>query len=398
MNLATQIRLEKKNIVILGMCEALVMSMNSILLTINPLIGYMLSDEKSQSTVPIALFQLAGMLSIFPASFLMKWLGRRSGFIIGILIGILGTGLGIYGIYVKSFEIFAAATFLIGIYNGFAGFYIFAAADSVRKPNQSKAISLVMAGGVLAALIGPLLVIWMQGLVESQIYIGPFIAIFIFQIITLCLLLFLRIPNIKEEINSKRETSLIKILKQSNFILSILSGICSNSVMAFIMTATPLAMTAHHHGINDTALSMQLHLLGMFVPSFFTGYLIAKFKSTKIMICGAAILLASIIINTAEFSLFNISFSMFLLGLGWNFTNTSSMTLLTESCNSENQATIQALYEFIILSSMAFFVYLSGWTLNKFGWILLNISSISIFIILLLGIVIIFQRRRYISV
>jgi MFS family permease len=397
MNLTEQIRLEKKNIAILGMCEALVMSINSILLTINPLIGYMLSAEKSQATLPIALFQLAGMFSIFPASFLMKRLGRRSGFMIGVLIGIIGSGVGIYGIYLKSFDIFTAATFLMGISNGFAGFYIFAAADAVRKPNRSKAISFVMAGGVLAALIGPLLVIWMQGLVESQVYIGPFISIFIFQILSLVLLCFLSIPKLNEEVTSTQGRPFIKIIKQSSFILSILSGVCSNGVMVFVMTATPLAMSTHHHNIDDTALSMQLHLLGMFVPSFFTGYLIARFNSLRVMICGAAVIVASIVINTAEFSLFNISLAMFLLGLGWNFINISSTTLLTEACTPEDQTMIQALYEFIILSSMAFFVYLSGWTINKYGWLFLNFSSISVLIVLFVGITIILQRKRYIN-
>ena len=398
MNSHEQARLEKKNIFILGMCEALVMTMNSILLTINPLIGYILANEKSQATIPIAIFQLAGMFSIFPASFLMKWLGRRNGFIIGVLIGILGAAIGVYGIYLKSFEIFAAATFLIGIYNGFAGFYIFAAADAVRKQFRSKAISLVMAGGILAALIGPLLVIWIQSLVNSQLYIGPFISIFVFQILTLFLLLFLRIPNPKEEVNLKKKISLIRIFKESKFILSILSGVGSNGAMVFIMTATPLAMSGHHHNINDTALSMQIHLLGMFAPSFFTGHLIAKFNPMRIMICGAAIILASIAINTTEFSLFNISLSMLLLGLGWNFMNISSTTLLTEACTSENQAITQALYEFIILSSMAFFVYLSGWIISEFGWTYLNISSISIFIVLFLGVALTTQRKKYVTI
>lgn len=398
MNLYKQSRLEKKNIFILGTCEALVMTMNSILLTINPLIGFVLANEKSQATIPIAIFQLAGMFSIFPASFLMKWVGRRNGFIVGVLFGILGAAIGVYGIHLKSFEIFAAATFLIGIHNGFAGFYIFAAADAVRKPFRSKAISFVMAGGILAALIGPLLVIWVQNLVNSKLYIGSFISIFIIQILTLILLCFLSIPNPIKEEKFKKNTSLVSIIKESKFVLSILSGVGSNGAMVFIMTATPLAMAGHHHNINDTALSMQIHLLGMFAPSFFTGHLIAKFNPMKIMICGAVIILTSIAINMAQFSLFNISFSMLLLGLGWNFMNISSTTLLTEACTAENQAITQAIYEFIILSSMAFFVYLSGWTISKFGWIHLNILSILIFIVLFLGIAITTQRKRCIAI
>lgn len=255
-----------------------------------------------------------------------------------------------------------------------------------------------MAGGILAALIGPLLVIWVQNLVNSKLYIGSFISIFIIQIITLILLLFLSIPNPIKEEKFKKNTSLVSIIKESKFVLSILSGVGSNGAMVFIMTATPLAMAGHHHNINDTALSMQIHLLGMFAPSFFTGHLIAKFNPMKIMICGAVIILTSIAINMAQFSLFNISFSMLLLGLGWNFMNISSTTLLTEDCTAENQAITQAIYEFIILSSMAFFVYLSGWTISKFGWIHLNILSILIFIVLFLGIAITTQRKRCIAI
>jgi MFS family permease len=398
MNLSEQISLERKNILILSLCQAFFMSMNSILLTIDPLIGYILSEEKSQSTLPIALFQLAGMLAIFPASFAMKKFGRRQGFILGVLIGTIGTIAGIYGIHIKSFWFFAIATFFIGIYNGFSGFYIFAAADSVRKPFQSRAISFVMAGGVLAALIGPLLVVWMQKAVDSSLYMGPFISILLFQILTLFILLFLNIPDLHEENNRQECRPIIQIIKQSKFILSILGGMCGNGLMVFVMTASPLAMTSHQHNIDDTAFIMQLHLLGMFTPSFFSGYLIDKFNAMRMMIYGLVIILVAIIINTTIFSLINMSFSLFLLGLGWNFMNISSTTLLIEACAAEDQAIIQAIYEFFIVSTMAFFVYLSGWSMNNFGWIMLNFSGIPILLILLIGITLTLPRKRLLNV
>lgn len=393
-----QIRKETKNVTLLGLCEALLMSMNSILLTIDPLIGYALVDDKSQATVPIVLFQIAGMIATFPASFLMKWFGRRQGFILGVLIGLLGTGIGVRAILDKSFSLFCLSTFFIGVYNGFAGFYRFAAADAVRESHRSRAISLVMAGGVLAALIGPLLVIWTQKAIDSQLFVGPFISIFVLQILTLALLCFVDIPKQQQENKRQEERSTIEVIKQPIFIVSLLGGMCSYGAMALVMTGAPLAMAAHQHGIDDTAFSMQVHLLGMFVPSFFTGQLIAKYKATNIMFWGVAIMLVSIAINTTEISLMNMGTSLFILGLGWNFMYISATTLLTESCSYEEQAMVQALYEFIVLVFVATFVYLSGWMMDKFGWMVLNLTNVPILLILVIIIVSIQQQKRILKI
>jgi len=390
-------QIERKNVLILGLCEALTMSMNSILLTIDPLIGYTLVDEKSQSTAPIALFQVAGMLSTFPASFSMKWFGRRWGFILGVLIGIVGAGIGIYGIYTKSITFFCISTFLIGFCNGFSGFYGFAAADAVRESHRSRAISLVMAGGILAALIGPLLVVWTQNIMNSQSFIGPFFSIVILQFITLFLLIFLNIPKIKEANKKQAGKPIIEVIKQPNFIISLLGGMCSFGAMASVMTASPLAMTMHQYSIDSTAFSMQAHLLGMFIPSLFTGKLIARFNPVRIMVCGVAINLISVVISTTEFNLLNIYFSLFFLGLGWNFIFTSATTLLTEVGSSEDQAMIQAIYEFVVLVFVAFFVYASGWIMDKLGWTALNLINIPILFILLITIVLTQQQRHYLK-
>lgn len=390
-------KIERKNVLILGLCEALTMSMNSILLTIDPLIGYMLVDEKSQATAPIALFQIAGMLATFPASFSMQRFGRRWGFILGVSVGILGAGIGIYGIANKSTLLFCIATFLIGFYGGFSGFYRFAAADAVRESHRSRAISWVMAGGILAALAGPLLVVWSEKMVSSQLFIGPFFSIIILQLITLFLLFFLQMPKVKEENKQRSSQPISQVVKQPNFIISLLGGMCSCGAMALVMTAAPLAMAMHNHSIDHTALSMQSHLLGMFVPSLFTGRLIARFNPIRVMVFGAAINLISVVINTGDFSLFNISFSLFFLGLGWNFMFISATTLLTEMSASEGQAMVQAVYEFMVLIFVTTFVYGSGWIMDKLGWTALNLVSIPILFILVITIVLTQQQRHFLK-
>lgn len=391
------VNIERKNVLILGLCEALVMSMNSILLTIDPLIGYTLVDDKSQATAPIALFQIAGMLATFPASFSMKRFGRRWGFILGVSIGIVGTGVGIYGIFNKSIVFFCLSTFLIGFYGGFSGFYRFAAADAVRESHRSRAISWVIAGGILAAFIGPLLLIWTQNMISSQLFVGPFIGIMILQISTLFLLFFLDIPKVKE-VNKKSESKpAIEVIKQPKFVISLLGGICSYGAMALVMTAAPLAMTMHQHSIDNTAFSMQAHLLGMFVPSLFTGHLIERFNPVRIMVLGVGINLISVTISTAEFSLLNMCFSLFFLGLGWNFMFISATTLLTEIGNSEDQAMIQAIYEFVVLVFVAIVAYASGWIIDQLGWTALNLISVPILFILLITIGFTQQQRCYLK-
>lgn len=370
------------------------MLINSILLTVNPLIGYILSNEKSQSTLPIALFQLAGMFAVFPASLVMRCYGRRGGFIIGVLIGILGSALGIYGIYLEDFWVFAASTFVIGIYNGFANFYVFAAADVVSEFYRSKVISFVIAGGMLASLAGPLLIIFIQKFAESRLFIGPFASILIFQLFSLFLLLFLNIPDVLIQKKQKIRSPIVRLIQNPTFMISILGGMCGNGLMILVMTASPLAMSAHHHSIDDTAFSMQIHLLGMFIPSLFTGYLIAKFNAIRMMIVGATIIFIGLVINTTELSFFNVSCSLFFLGIGWNFMNVSSLTLLTKVSTAENQAMIQALYEFSILSVMAFFVYISGVLMNQYGWIPLNILCLLVLLILFLGMALNLQRSH----
>jgi MFS family permease len=389
--------IERKNVLILGLCEALVMSMNSILLTIDPLIGYTLVDEKSQATAPIALFQIAGMLATFPASFSMKRFGRRWGFILGVSIGIVGAGVGIYGISHKSIVLFCISTFLIGFYNGFSGFYRFAAADAVRESHRSRAISWVIAGGILAALIGPLLLIWTQNMVSSQLFVGPFVSIMLLQVATLFLLFFLDIPKVKEVDQKQDSKPTIDTIKQPKFIISLLGGICSYGAMALVMTAAPLAMTMHQHSIDNTAFSMQAHLLGMFAPSLFTGQLIARFNPVRIMVLGVAINLISVVINTAELSLLSMCFSLFFLGLGWNFIFISATTLLTEIGSSKDQAMIQAIYEFVVLVFVATVVYASGWIMDKLGWTALNLISVPILFILLITIGLAQQQKRYLK-
>jgi MFS family permease len=388
-----------KNVIILGICEALAMSINSILLIVDPLIGITLIDEKSQATAPIAVFQVAGMLATFPASFLMKWFGRRWGFVLGTLIGIIGIAIGIYGLLNRSIILFFISTFLMGFYGGFSGFYQFAAADAVRESDRGKAISWVLAGGILAGLMGPLLVVWTQNIFKGQLFIGSFLSIFVLQFITLFSLLFLDINSAKEAGKKEKsdhfsvQRSFLEVIKQSNLIIPLFGGICSYGTMVLVMTAAPLAMSAHPDSIDHTALSMQFHLIGMFIPSLFTGQLISKFGTTKIMILGAVINLISVSINMNEVSLENMCLSLLFLGIGWNFMFISATTLLTASTNSENQAMIQAVYEFCILFFVSIFVYASGWIMDQFGWATLNLISIPIVLIFLIKLIFPKQER-----
>jgi MFS family permease len=390
-----------KNVVILGICEALAMSMNSILLIVDPLIGVTLIDEKSQATAPIAVFQAAGMLATFPASFSMKWFGRRWGFMLGTLIGIIGIAIGIYGLFNRSIILFFISTFLMGFYGGFSGFYQFAAADAVRESDRSKAIAWVLSGGILAGLMGPLLVVWTQNIFKDQLFIGSFLSIFILQCITLFVLLFLDI-NMVEEPEKKKKSyysparkSFMEVFKQSNLIIPLLGGICSYGIMVLVMTASPLAMANHQNSIDHTALSMQFHLIGMFIPSLFTGQLIGRFGATKIISLGAAINLISVSINMVEVSLENMCLSLLFLGISWNFMFISATTLLTASSNSENQAMIQAVYEFCILFFASIFVYASGWIMDQFGWATLNLISIPIVFTFLITLILSNRKKHY---
>jgi len=269
----------KRNISILALCQALFMSGTSLMVATTALVGFALADDKIYASLPFTLQLLATMFTSIPAAILMSKIGRKSSFLIGTVIAMIGALTCAYAVMEHSFLLFTLGSILIGIFSGFANYYRFTAADSVEKEYKSRAISYVLAGGVLAAVIGPNLANYTKDLIGNATFAGSYTAIIALYVISFILLSFLDRPHKKPPINTKKNSgrSLHEIARQPRFLIAVISGTLGYATMTLVMTATPLAMQHHQHIYSDTAFVIQWHVLGMFAPSFFTGNLIKRF-------------------------------------------------------------------------------------------------------------------------
>jgi len=279
----------KAQVTLLTLTQALAMTTDTVLITTAALVGYAIAADKSLATVPLAMRQVATMAATIPASMLMERVGRRGGFLLGTAVGVLGASLSIYSLMLANFGLFTLAMMLLGLANGFVGYYRFAAADIADEAFRSQAISWVIAGGIIAAVLGPWLANGSQGWFDSELYIGAFVAVVALQLLSAVCLLFLNIPHTAKRQMQESVRSLKTIARQPKFWVATVGSTISYGVMAFIMTATPLAMTDHTHSFAQSAAVIQWHVFGMFGLALFTGWLIKRFGVIAIISTGAVL-------------------------------------------------------------------------------------------------------------
>lgn len=383
----------KKNVSLLALCQALSMTSTTVLFTTAALIGKSLAPEKALTTLPLALLQLATMLATIPASLLMQRVGRKLGFMVGVLIGVGGASLGVGAIATHSFWGFCLATTLFGMSNGFAGYYRFAAADVATSAWRSQAISLVVSGGVLAAIAGPQLASWSRDLLPGELFSGSFMTIALLQTVTLGILALIHLPRLSSTQLQGEERSLGVILGQPVFLVAVLGSMLGYGVMTLIMTATPLAITADRHPFHAAATVIQWHVLGMFAPSFFTGSLIARFGVLKIISSGAVLSLLCIALNLLSTGLLSYSIALTLLGIGWNFLYIGSTTLLTEAYQPTEKGKTQAAHDFLMFGFVTLATMLSGGLFETLGWAAVNWAGLPMMAIVLGEVIWLHQQR-----
>ncbi|MDH5778802.1 MAG: MFS transporter, partial [Gammaproteobacteria bacterium] len=288
-----------RNISILSLCQALMMSGTTLTVTVSVLVGFSLADDKAYAALPFTAQLVAGTLTTIPAAMLMSKIGRKLAFIVATFFGITASIVCTYAIIQHDFWLFVSGCVFIGMFNGFAFYYRFTAADAVDKDYKSRAISYVLAGGVIAAFIGPNLAKLTRDMIDDATFAGSFAVMSVFYILTFILLQFLKLPESanKQQREHVSGRPLITIMRQPCFIVAVICGMFGYGVMSLIMTATPLAMQHHNHLFSDTSFVIQWHVLGMFAPSFFTGHLIKRFGLMKILFTGALAGVACVIIN-----------------------------------------------------------------------------------------------------
>lgn len=383
----------KRNVLLLAAAQAMMMTGGTLLIATSALVGFRLSPDKSLATLPLALQMLAGMLTSIPASLLMQRIGRRRGFLIGSTLGALGAALAAYAIVHESFALFATAAALSGMFVGFGNYYRFAAADAATPDYRSRAISYVLAGGVVAALVGPNLAKWTSHWLAAP-FAGSFVALTGITILSFLTLLFLDIPRSAAETHGGGRP-LAAIVRQPVFVVAAIGGMFGYGVMALVMTATPLAMHAHHYAFSDTAFVIEWHVLGMFAPSFFTGHLIRRFGVLPVMLTGALLNAACVTVNLSGTSIAHYWLALTLLGIGWNFLFIGATQLLTEAYAPAEKAKTQALNDFLVFSTVTLSVLSAGTLQHRLGWQAVNYGVIPLIAVTAVAVAwLLYARRR----
>jgi predicted MFS family arabinose efflux permease len=370
----------KLNVLLLSGCQALMMTANSLLVTVSALVGFQLATDKTLATLPFAVQLFATMMLAIPASLLMKHIGRKRGFMTGVTIGLAGAVLAMVAITHRDFVLFTAGVGLVGAFNGFGIYYRFAAADVATEAWRSRAVSYVMAGGVIAALAGPNLARWTVDLVPATKFAGSFGGMMLLYVLSFALLSVVRIPPDQEEVSGLARP-LGEIARQPRFLVALVVGAVGYGTMVLVMTATPLAMQFHHHSFADTTFVIQWHVLGMFAPSFVTGYLITRYGVMRIMLAGALMTLACVLTNLTGTEITYFWIALFLLGTGWNFMFIGATTLLTTTYKAAEKAKTQALNDFIVFSVVALSSLSSGALLHYLGWKAVNVAVIPLLLL-----------------
>jgi predicted MFS family arabinose efflux permease len=365
------------NVAILALCQALTMTCSALVISITALVGESLAPRPGLSTLPLAL-QFLALMGVSPAaSQFMKRFGRRAGFTQGSLLGIAGGLVGVLAIRADSYALYCLAAILTGAFLAHGMYYRFAAADAVAPVWRSRAISLVMAGGVLAAVLGPQIANQARDLIPDAAFAGGYLAIAGLCALALVLVQFTRMAEPSAAERERRGRPLGRIVRQPALVMAVFCGMVGYGAMNLIMSITPPAMIGHAHAFGDAAMVIQWHVFAMFAPSFFTGHLIHRFGVRTVMATGAMAMLAAVAVNVAGTEMAFFAAGLVLLGLGWNFLFVGGTTLVTELHAPAEKAKVQAFNDVFVFATVAATALLSGVLYDALGWTAVNLAVVA---------------------
>lgn len=358
---------------LLASAQALFQIVSVLVMTIGSLAGSILAPSPALATAPIAAMFLGTAVSTVPASIWMTRVGRRVGFITGASLGTFGGLLAAVGMVTSSIMLLCAGTFLAGCYQGFAQFYRFAAGEVADDQFRPRAISLVLAGGVVAAVLGPLLARLGSDLMQPM-YTASFLFLAAASAAAVVVLLGVDVHQTADTPSERAAARpLSAIIRQPSYIVALFGAVTGYGIMILAMTATPLAMTHHHHDLTATSTVIQLHVLGMFLPSFFTGSLIARFGVLRIMLAGVILLTAHVLFALSGTGFYNFTAALILLGVGWNFLYIGGTNLLTRTYSPAEKGKAQATNDLTIFLVGLAASLSAGVLQNTIGWQALNV-------------------------
>lgn len=367
---------DRKNVIVLAICQTLFGTGRSLLIATAPVIAYGIAEHKELATLPHSMVIVGTAISTFPASLLMRRIGRRAGFVLGTLIGAIGGVISALGIMRGDFWLFSLGTLCFGFFAGFGQFYRFAAADAAKPEFKSKAISLVLAGGVVAGILGPELAKVGKDMFASLPFVGAYVLLCATMLISAAILYFLDIPGLTKAERAKSGRPILSILSQPAVMVAVLSSTIAQGVMNLLMTATPIAMLHDAHEFDSIALVIEWHVVGMFAPGFITGMLINRFGELRMIAAGLLLELACVGIALSGTGVFEFWLAMLLLGVGWNFAFTAGTTLLTTAYTPAERAKTEGTMNLVVYGFVATLSLSSGALVHYFGWTWTNLGAL----------------------
>jgi len=368
----TDDRLAARNATVLAVAQALAGGNNTVTVATTGIIGATLAPDPALATLPISVMVFGMWMGTLPVGMLAKAFGRRfalqTGSTFGALSGLISCAAVLHG----SFWLLLLGTLCGGLYAAAHQSYRFAATDTASPQFRPKAVAYVLAGGIFAAVIGSQLVIFTKDAWPPYLFAGTFLAQSACAVVAAGVLMFLKIPRPAVSHSFRDGRPLGVIVLQPKFVVAVICGLASYSMMNMEMTSAPLAMVACNHSVSEAALGIQWHVIGMYAPSFITGSLIARFGVRPMMATGLALILVAATINLAGIELWNFWIGLTLLGVGWNFAFIGATTLVTECHDPHERNKVQAFNDFLVFGSMAIASFSSGALLSRFGWSTVN--------------------------
>ncbi|MDQ0421707.1 MFS family permease [Peteryoungia aggregata LMG 23059] len=372
-----QLSTAKRNVGLLAVAQAILGSAPPLAFAVGGLAGFqMLGADKSLATAPLTGFNVGVAVGAIVVAAASRVLGRRESFMVGALMGALGSALAAFSLIQSNFWLFAFSLLLMGISGGFTQKIRFAAADASPSFYKGKAISWILAAGIISAIAGPQIAIWLKDALAPVTFAGAFLGMVPLLLCAIAVLFFLKLPTIAEK---KAEASgptrpLSEIVMTQRFMTGMICGISSYALMTFMMTGAPLAMVIGCGFSSELAtLGIQWHVIAMFAPSFFTGVLITRFGAEKVVAAGLLILMSCAVVAHWGIALWNFWGALVLLGIGWNFGFIGATAIVASSYRPAEADKVQGFHDIILFSTVALSSFSSGKVFTAFGWSVMNL-------------------------
>lgn len=384
-----------RHLLLLTLCQGLFLVNNVTFIAINGLVGLQLAPHGWMATLPVMGYVVGGAIAApLVARSQMRW-GRRGSFQIGLIVAFGSALLAAYAAQAQHFGLLMLATVVAGYYNANGQLYRFAAAELTRPDWREKAVSLVLAGGLLGAVVGPNMAAWTRTLLPTP-FVAAYLTLAVVALIAMGVMALIEFPPTHALAkHAPQGRPLSEIMRQPVFIVATLGAAIGYGVMNLLMAATPLAMQVMGYEFGATAMVLQWHVIGMYAPGFFTGHLIRRFGVLTIMGVGVLLNGLCVVVALAGVELHHFLASLILLGVGWNFLFTGATTLALQAYRPEEKDRAQAAINFCVFATMAVTSFSSGALVTTQGWDWLNYGSVPALVLMAAALVWLGARRAH---